>query len=213
MIEEGEPGFTYITLYNEPYPQPPMPEGSRDGILKGLYLYRAAPQRSGEGRSAQILGSGPLLREALRAQVLLGERFGVAADVWSATSYLALRRDARAVERWNLLHPKEEPRVPYLVSQLGATGGPVVAVSDYIRAVPDQIAPWLPGRWCSLGTDGFGRSDSRTALRRHFEIDAEHIAFSALSLLAREKRFPDTELPQVMKELGIDPDRRDPASS
>src|SRR5262249_57963278 len=127
-----------------------------------------------------VVGSGPLVREALRAQEILAGRYGVAAEVWSATSYKALRRDALDVERWNLLHPDQEPRQPYVSSLLGGEDTPIVAVSDFLKAVPDQIARWLPGRLLSLGTDGFGRSDTREGLRRFFEVDAEHVAVAGL---------------------------------
>jgi pyruvate dehydrogenase E1 component len=210
MLRDQEPGFTYITVYNEAYPQPPMPAGVEDGIVKGLYLYKAG----GEGSPrVQILGSGSILREALRAQQLLAAKFGVAADVWSAPGWLELRRDALACERWNDLHPEAEPRVPYAVSKLGGTEGPIVAVSDWMRAVPEMIARWFPGRFSALGTDGFGRSDSRPNLRRHFEIDAEHVAWTALVRLAASGGFPKDGLAAAMKDLGIDPEHPDPATA
>jgi pyruvate dehydrogenase E1 component len=198
MYQDQEDCFYYVTLYNENYLQPEMPQGVEDGIVRGLYLYRAS---ASGGPRVQLLGSGPLLREALRAQEILGEAFGVAADVWSATSYLALRRDALECDRWNALHPGAPRRVPYVVETLGAAEGPVVAVSDYVRAVPDMISRWLPGRFTVLGTDGFGRSDSRARLRRHFEVDAEHVAYAALCGLAR----PASELEAALRQLGLDP--------
>ncbi len=213
MLEAQEDGFYYITVYNEAYPQPPMPEGVEEGILKGLYLYRAASGPAEGAPRVQLLGSGSLLREALRAQEILAEKYGVAADVWSATSYLALRRDALECERRNDLHPDAEPRVPHAVSRLGGTEGPIVAVSDWMRAVPEMIARWFPGRFAALGTDGFGRSDSRANLRRHFEVDAEHVSWTALVRLAREGRFPKGNLAAAMKELQIDPDQPDPATA
>src|SRR5262249_49798793 len=156
-------------------------DGATEGILKGMYLFR----RSKGKVRATLLGSGPILREALRAQEILADKFDIGADVWSVTSYKELRSDALAAERWNLLHPEEKPHVS-LVEHCLKDAGPVVAVSDYMRLVPEQIARWVPGRMTVLGTDGFGRSDDRTALRRHFEIDAEHIAFATLSALSRE---------------------------
>jgi pyruvate dehydrogenase E1 component len=208
MYEEQESCFYYITVYNEPYAQPPMPPGVEEGIIRGLYRFRTA---STQGPRAQILGSGTLMREALRAQEILEKKFGVAADVWSATSYLTLRRESMEAERWNLLHPQAEPRVSHLQRTLGQAPGPVVAVSDFMRAVPDQIARWIPGRFLPLGTDGFGRSDTRTALRRHFEIDAEHVAYAVLSMLARDGAFARDRLSPAMGELGLDPDAPDPS--
>jgi len=204
MYQDQESCFYYLTLYNENYPQPPMPRGVEEGIIRGLYLFKRSP---GEGRKVQLLGSGAILREALRAGDLLAAKFGVAADVWSATSYLALRRDAINCERWNALHPASPPRVSYVVQRLGETEGPIVAVSDYMRAVPDMISRWLPGRFTALGTDGFGRSDTRPRLRHHFEVSAEHVAYRALHQLA----LPAGELEAALRELEIDPDLPPPA--
>jgi pyruvate dehydrogenase E1 component len=177
--------FYYLTLYNEPYQQPAEPDDlDVDGLLKGLYLYR--PSANGDDRPrAQILASGPAINWALEAQQRLQEEWYVAADVWSATSWNELRRDALAVDEWNVMHPGEEPRVPYVTGRLQDAAGPIVAVSDFMRAVPDQIAPYAPGDFTSLGTDGFGLSDTRAALRRHFKVDAQSIVIAALTLLAR----------------------------
>jgi pyruvate dehydrogenase E1 component len=205
MVRDQESCFYYLTLYNEMDAQPPMPAGVEDGIVKGLYRYRGAAGR------VQLLGSGVLLKDVLRAQEILAERFGVAADVWSVPSYVQLRREALDCERWSMLHPAEAPRIPYVVSQLGPTEGPIVAVTDYMRALPEMIARWFPDRFFALGTDGFGRSDSRAALRRHFEVDAEHLAFAALWRLSRAGGFPPEKLPGALKELGIDPEQGDPA--
>src|SRR5688572_18567148 len=181
MYAKGEDCFYYITLYNENYPMPPMPKGMEEGILRGLYRFRPAPKGAGsKGRTAQILGSGTILREALRAQEILAEKFKVAADVWSATSYAQMRRDAMAADRWNRLHPEEKPKSNWIADQLGAASGPIVATSDYMKAVPDQISRWLPGRFTPLGTDGYGMSDSRVALRRYFEVDAENVVVTVL---------------------------------
>ncbi len=158
----------------------PMPEGSAEGVLKGLYKLRPAANAKPKAPKAQLFGSGPILPHALRAQELLAEHFGVAADVWSATSYKELRREALEVERWNLLHPTEKPRQNYLQTLLAKEDGPFVAASDYMRAVPDMIARWVPGGLFVLGTDGFGRSETRAALRRHFEVDSECITVAAL---------------------------------
>jgi pyruvate dehydrogenase E1 component len=209
MYEAQEDIFYYLTLGNENYAMPPMPEGVREGILRGLYKFQASAAPS-TWPKVHLFGSGAILREALRAQALLEERFEVAADVWSATSYKALRREALAVDRWNRLHPEEPPRVPYVVQLLAGETGPVVAASDYLKAVPDQIAPWVPGL-CSLGTDGFGRSDTRPSLRRFFEVDAESIAVAALYQLAQRGTLERAVVSRAIREFGIDPDRPDPA--
>ncbi|HEY0564345.1 MAG TPA: pyruvate dehydrogenase (acetyl-transferring), homodimeric type, partial [Terriglobales bacterium] len=169
MYQNGEDCFYYITMYNEDYAQPEMPKGVEEGILRGMYKYKAAPQGPA---TIQLFGSGPMLNEALQAQSILAEKHGVQADVWSVTSYTELRRDALATDRYNRLHPAEKEKVPYLITALKGAEGPIIASSDYMKAVPDQIAPWLPGRLVSLGTDGFGRSDNREYLRKHFEVNA-----------------------------------------
>jgi pyruvate dehydrogenase E1 component len=190
---DGENIFYYLTVYNEPYPQPPAPaiEGLEEGILRGLYRYAQAPDLSsggpeaGTGLRAQILASGVALPWALRAQQLLAADWGVAADVWSATSWTELRREALACEKHNLLNPEAEARVPYVTRALAGAEGPLVAVSDWMRAVPDQISRWVPGAYTSLGTDGFGFSDTRPATRRFFNVDAESVTLAVLSELAR----------------------------
>jgi len=180
---DGENVFYYLAVYNEPYLQPPLPDlpGLGEAVLRGMYRYAAA---DGEGPRVQLLASGISVRQALDAQRLLREDWGVAADVWSVTSWNELRRDGVACEEHNLLHP-DDRRVPYVTQALTSTTGPVVAVSDWMRAVPDQISRWVPGDWTSLGTDGFGRSDTRAALRRHFRTDPESIAVAVLVELAR----------------------------
>jgi pyruvate dehydrogenase E1 component len=208
MYQQGEDLFYYITLYNEDYPMPPMPEGSREGILAGLYKYSAA---SGAKATVQLFGSGSILNEALRAQQILGEKYGISADVWSVTSYNQLRRDALTVERWNRLHPAEPEKRPYILSALDGSEGPIIAASDYMKVVPDQLAPWLRGRLVTLGTDGFGRSDNREYLRRHFEVNAESIAGAALSRLAREGKFDAARARQAFEELGVNTEKIDPA--
>jgi pyruvate dehydrogenase E1 component len=208
MYRDDEEVFFYLTLYNENYAMPAMPEGHVEGILAGLY--RAHPSLlEGERPRAQILGSGSLLPEAVRAQALLAE-LGVAADVWSATSYKELRRDALECERWNRLHPGERPRVPYVTRALGPAKGPVVAVSDFMKLVPDQIARWVPQGLTSLGTDGYGRSDTRKRLRRFFEVDAEHVAYATLVELARRGDLDVAVPKRALAELGIDPEAGDP---
>jgi pyruvate dehydrogenase E1 component len=207
MYENQEDRFYYLTIYNENYAQPPMPEGVREGILNGIYRYRAA-----EAGKAQLhlFGSGPILNEALHAQKILAEKYQVGADVWSVTSYNELRRNALEVERWNRLHPTEPERRPYLLEALAGAEGPIVASTDYMKVVADQIAPWLPGRLVSLGTDGFGRSDNREYLRKHFENGANAIAAAALSRLARDGRFDKKRAHAAIAELGLDPESPDP---
>jgi pyruvate dehydrogenase E1 component len=183
---QGEDIFYYLTVYNEPYQQPAEPANlDVDGLLKGLYRYAEAPDVEGEAPGAQILASGVGVRWALEAQRMLAEEWGVAADVWSATSWTELRREAIAADEWNLLHPEADQRVPYVTRVLDGQPGPIVAVSDFMRAVPDQIAQWVPGDYTSLGTDGFGFSDTRAAARRFFHVDAASITLAVLTRLAR----------------------------
>ncbi|MBI5368910.1 MAG: pyruvate dehydrogenase (acetyl-transferring), homodimeric type [Planctomycetes bacterium] len=207
----GEDVFFYITVYNENYVMPPMPEGEhvREGILRGLYRYRPAP-KPGRYR-AQLIGSGPILPLALKAQEMLAEKYDVGADVWSATSYGELRRDGLECDRWNRLHPDQKPRVPYVTRVLKDTEGPIVASSDYMKAVPGMIRGWVPRDYTVLGTDGYGRSDTRAALRRFYEIDAESMVVATLSALAREKQIAPTTAVRAMAEFGIDRDAGNPA--
>ena len=212
MYAEREDVFYYVTLYNENYPMPPQPAGVEEGVLAGLYRFRASELPADRPR-VQLLGSGAMMREALRAQELLAERFGVAADVWSATSYKELRREALACERWNLLHPGAERRIPYVTRCLDGAPGPVVAVTDYLKLVPEQIARFVPADFHPLGTDGFGRSESRAELRRFFEVDAETIALTALSALAARGGIDPAVVARAVAELGIDPGKPDPLKS
>ena len=209
MYQEMEDRFYYLTIYNENYAQPGMPEGVREGILRGLYRYQAAEAKA----QVQLFGSGPILNEALRAQKILAENYKVQADVWSATSYNELRRDALDVERWNRLHPDQPERTPYVVEALKGAEGPIVASTDYMKVVADQIAPWLPGRLVALGTDGFGRSENREHLRKHFENGAEAIAASALSRLARDGKFDKKKAAAAVVELGLNPESPDPVTT
>jgi pyruvate dehydrogenase E1 component len=177
--------FYYITLYNEPYVQPPEPDGvDVDGILRGMHLYSPAPANA-TGPRAQLLASGVGVNWALDAQQLLAEEWGVAADVWSVTSWNELRRDGLAADRHNLLYPGQTRRTPFVAQRLASAPGPVVAVSDYMREVQDQILPWVSGDFASLGTDGWGMSDTRGALRRHFLVDSQSITAQTLALLER----------------------------
>jgi pyruvate dehydrogenase E1 component len=208
MYQEGEDRFYYITLYNEDWAMPEMPAGAEEGILRGIYKVRLAAT----GKAAvQLFGSGPILNEALRAQGILAEKYGIAADVWSLTSYNELRRDALSVERWNRLHPAEPQKQPHILKALEGAEGPIIAATDYMKAVPDQLAPWLLNRLSSLGTDGFGRSDNRQHLRQHFEVNAESIAAAALSRLARDGKFDAQRAQSAFAELGVDTEKIDPA--
>lgn len=209
MGQEDEDLFYYMTLYNENYPMPEMPEGVEEGVIKGLYLFREAPEE--KTHKAQLFGSGTILQNALAAQEMLAE-FDVSADVWSATSYQQLRMDALEAERWNRLHPEEPKKQPYVSWCLEPHRGPVVAVSDSMKAVPDQIARWVPQPFVPLGTDGFGRSDSREELRKHFEIDAEHVVVATLAALSEFGDLKPEVVSQAIKRYGIDPDRINPAS-
>ena len=205
MYENSENCFYYITMYNEDYNNPAMPEGDgiREGILRGLYKFKAAEK--GEAQ-AQLFGSGPILNEAVRAQQILAEKYNIAADVWSVTSYNELRRDCVETERWNRLHPAEKERTPYIVTALGAAAGPIIAASDYMKSLPDALSPWLGPRLVSLGTDGFGRSDNREHLRRHFEVDAESIVAATLSKLAREGVVKPKIAAKAFADLGLSPE-------
>jgi pyruvate dehydrogenase E1 component len=213
MFGKSEDVFYYVTLYNENYQQPAMPEGAEDGIIRGLYRLREAPslgkgEKGDKGATrARLVGSGSILPQVLAAQNLLAERFGVAAEVYSAPSFQQLRADALEVERWNRLHPTEEPRVPYVARILGPEGGPIIAATDWVRAVPDMVARWLPPGYVSLGTDGFGRSDTRETLREFFEIDPLSIAAATLSELARCGALDRRKAAAGIAELGIDPER------
>jgi len=208
LYAEGEEYFYYLTLYNESYPMPEMPQGCEEGILKGLYKLK--PASRGKKFKAHIFGSGPLLREALRAQEILAEQFDVAADVWSATSYKLLRGEALRARRWNMLHPTAAPKKSYLETVLQNEEGVFVAVSDYMKMVPDQIAPWVPGGLMSLGTDGFGRSDTRAHLRRFFEVDAELIAVATLYALSQKDGLPAHAVAEAIQRLGVDPEKSFP---
>jgi pyruvate dehydrogenase E1 component len=211
MYVNGESIFYYITVMNEQYEMLPMPPDSREGILKGLYLLRPSQKKS--ARRAQLLGSGAILNEALKAQQILDEKYDVAADVWSVTSYQELYRDGHAAERWNRMHPGETARVPYVARCLAGTDGCIVAASDYVKALPDAIDRWTGRHVTTLGTDGFGRSEGRAALRDFFEVDARHIVLATLNDLAREGKIEAALARKAVRDLGINPDKADPATS
>jgi pyruvate dehydrogenase E1 component len=223
MFVEGEEIFYYLSLYNENHVMPPMPAGVEDGILKGLYKFKAGiagilpahTKLAGgtpalPGIKAHIFGSGPIINSALKAQEILAERYGVSADVWSATSYKLLRTDAIRCQRWNMLHPTEPPKKNYVETLLAKEQGAFVAVSDNIRTVPDQIAPWVPGGLMTLGTDGFGRSDTRARLRHFFEVDAESTVIATLYALAAKGLVERTVVARAINDLGVDPEKIQP---
>jgi pyruvate dehydrogenase E1 component len=214
MYVDQQSIFYYLTVTNEPLPMPEMPdgEGVREGILKGIYRFRASNKKDAK-LHAQLLGSGTIVFEALKAQQILEERYNVGADVWSVTSYKCLYRDGTDCERWNMLHPSETPRVPFLAQSLKDAKGVFVAASDYVKVLPESISQWIPGCLVALGTDGFGRSESRPALRDFFEVDAKHIVLATITALAREKQLESSMVQQVIKDLGINPDKPNPANS
>jgi pyruvate dehydrogenase E1 component len=208
MYVEGEDIFYYLSLYNENHAMPPMPAGVEDGILKGLYKFKSGAE--GQKIRAHILGSGPIIQSALRAQEILAERYDVSADVWSATSYKLLRTDALRCQRWNMLHPTQPQKKSYVENLLAKEQGVFVAVSDNVRTVPDQIAPWVPGGLMTLGTDGFGRSDTRARLRRFFEVDAESTVIGTLFALAEKGLVERGIVAKAIKDLDVDPEKIQP---
>jgi pyruvate dehydrogenase E1 component len=212
MYVDQESIFYYLTVMNEQYEMPVMPEGSREGILKGLYRFRATSRPDAKAR-AQLLGSGAILPQVVHAQEVLESEFGVGADVWSVTSYNELYREGHAAERWNLLHPGETPRVPYVTQVLKDAPGVFVAASDYVKALPDSIDRWLPRPLVTLGTDGFGRSESRAALRDFFEVDHRYIVIGALGALAREGIIDAKVVKDAIAKYGINPEKKNPANS
>ncbi len=210
MYEDREDLFYYLTLYNENYEQAAMPEGAEEGIIKGIYLFAKSSLAKAKAR-VQLFGSGPILPEVRRAAAILEEKYNVAADIWSVTSYSELRREALRVERWNRLHPTKAEQVPYVQKALAGFEGPIIAASDYMKTVQDQIAPWFPGRYVALGTDGFGRSENRGFLRKHFEVNPESIVVAALSKLVREGKFDAKKAAKAITDLGVNPEKIDSA--
>jgi pyruvate dehydrogenase E1 component len=214
MYVDQESIFYYLTVTNEPLPMPEMPAGKevREGILKGMYRFRTSPKKDAKLR-AQLFGSGTIMYEVLKAQQTLEEKYGVAADVWSVTNYKQLYRDGNDCERWNMLHPGETPRVPFVTRCLKDVPGVFVAASDYMKVLPECIAQWVPRPLMALGTDGFGRSENRASLRDFFEVDAKHIVLATLHALAREKQIQPEVVKQAVKDLAINPEKLNPASS
>jgi pyruvate dehydrogenase E1 component len=210
MYGQGEDVFYYVTVYNENHTQPAKPEGVDEGIVRGLYRFLEAPELPEVKGRVRLVGSGSIMQQVLAARELLAERYGIAAEVYSATSFGQLRADALQVERWNRLHPDQAPRVPYVAEVLGPDGGPVIVSTDWMKTLPDLVAPWIEAPYVVLGTDGYGRSDTREALRAHFEIDAPSIAAAALSGLARAGAWDPGAAAAAIRELGVDPDGGDP---
>ena len=214
MYVDQESIFYYLTVTNEPLPMPQMPDGKeiREGVLKGMYRFKASGKK-GAKLHAQLFGSGTIMYEVLDAQQILEEKYSVAADVWSVTSYKCLYLDGNECERWNRLHPGEAPRVPYVTQSLNDAPGVFVAASDYMKVLPESISQWVPGRLVALGTDGFGRSENRASLRDFFEVDAKNIVLATLNALAQEKQISQDVVKQAMKELGINSEKPNPARS
>jgi pyruvate dehydrogenase E1 component len=212
MVGEQEDVFYYITLMNENYVHPAMPEGAQEGILRGMYLLSEGGSKRSRKPRVQLLGSGTILREVMAAAELLADDFGVLADVWSVTSFTELRRDGLEVERWNMLHPTASARRAYVTDCLDGRRGPVVASTDYIRTFPDQIRQWVPGRYRVLGTDGYGRSDSRSALRRFFEVDRHYVAVAALKELADVGEVDAKVVAEAISKYELDPEAPVPTS-
>jgi pyruvate dehydrogenase E1 component len=211
MVAEQEDVYYYITVMNENYEHPAMPAGAEDGILRGMYLLRDGGKDKQAPR-VQLLGSGSILREVEAAADLLREDFGVNADVWSATSFNELRRDGIDTERWNLLHPTEKARVPYVAQCLLGRAGPAIAATDYVRTYADSIRPYLDRRYVALGTDGYGRSDFRTSLRTFFEVDRHYVAIAALKALADDGEIPASAVAEAIAKYGIDPNKPNPVT-
>jgi pyruvate dehydrogenase E1 component len=218
MVTNQEDVYYYITVMNENYTHPGLPAGAEEGILKGMYLFKSGGKPKAKAGAdkplrVQLLGSGTILREVIAAGELLAEDWGVSADIWSCPSFTELRRDGLECERWNLLHPAEAPRASWVEKSLKASSGPVVASSDYIKTFAEQIRPFIPAgrRYRVLGTDGFGRSDTREKLRDFFEVDRHWVALAALKALADEGEIKATVAAAAMKKYGIDPNKPNPA--
>jgi pyruvate dehydrogenase E1 component len=214
MYVDQESIFYYLTVGNEPLPMPEMPAGDhiRAGILKGLYRFKQSSKKDAQLK-AQLFGSGSIMFEVLKAQEILEQKYNVAADVWSVTSYKELYRDGNDCERWNMLHPGQTPHVPYVTQCLKDAPGVLVAASDYMKVMPESISQWMPRKLVALGTDGFGRSEGRASLRDFFEVDTKHIVLATLNALAQEKQIDVSVVQQAVKDLGINPEKLNPTKS
>ena len=209
MYQDGEECMYYLMSENDEYDHPEMPEGCEEGIVRGIYKFRSREVDDAIAR-VQLFGSGAILNCALAAQELLAEKFNIASDVWSVTSYTQLRRDAADCDRWNMLHPTKKPKKSYLETVLEGHDGPFISASDYVRALGEQLTAWIPGDYYVLGTDGMGRSETREALRRHFEVDAESITIAALSRLSKAGVVTDKDVAKAIKDLDFDADKPNP---
>ncbi|MGE3406371.1 MAG: pyruvate dehydrogenase (acetyl-transferring), homodimeric type [Pirellulales bacterium] len=209
MYQENEDALYYLTIGNEAYRMPAMPKGVEEGIVRGIYKLTDKKVEKARGH-VQLFGSGSILREILRGADILATKYNISSTIWSVTSYNELRREAQDAERWNMLHPDQKPRTPYIAQAIAGEKGPFIAASDYVRAVTEQLNPWVPGGLYALGTDGFGRSEARKQLRRHFEVDAECVTVGALYRLSQEGVLPAKEVAQAIKDLGIDADKPNP---
>jgi pyruvate dehydrogenase E1 component len=213
MYGKNEDVYYYITTLNENYPHPAMPAGAEEGILRGMYRLRSVEASKGGGPRVRLLGAGAILREVEAAADLLAKDFGVSSEIWSVTSFTELRRDGLEAERWNMLHPEAAPRKSYVETVLSKGVGPVIASTDYMKAIADGIRTFVPARYKVLGTDGFGRSDTRRRLRSFFEVDRHHVAVAALKALADDQMLPSKRVAEAIGKYGIDPERRSPALS
>jgi len=215
MLVDNEDVYYYITTLNENYPHPGLPEGAEDGILKGMYKLRDVAAKKGKKTtlSVRLLGAGAILREVEAAAEMLAEEHGVSSEVWSVTSFTELRREGLDAERWSMLHPEAEPRVPYVTRALAGGQGPVIASTDYMKVIADGVRPYVPARYKVLGTDGFGRSDYRRRLRSFFEVDRYHVAVASLKALADDQLLPSRRVAEAIAQYGIDPDGPNPARS
>ena len=209
MYEKQERIFYYITVMNENYVQPAMPEGVQEGILRGIYRLQSGAQKK---LHVQLMGSGTILREVIAAAEMLEKDFQVSSDVWSVTSFSELRREGIDCDRWNMLHPADAPRQSFVAQSLAKQVGPCIAATDYMRTVADQIRPWIASRYVVLGTDGFGRSDSRAALREFFEVDSRYVVIAALKALADEGSIDAAVVVKAIATLGIDPAKPNPVT-
>ncbi len=209
LYEDGETAIYYISVENENYEMPGLPEGAEEGIVKGIYKLSSQEVKNAKGR-VQLFGTGPILRSSIRASEILAEKYGIASDVWSVTSYTQLRREAQTCERWNFLHPTEKPKRSYIETVLDGVEGPFIAASDHVRALPEQLQRYIPGDYFVLGTDGMGRSETREALRRHFEVDAESVVLAALHRLAAQGVLKPQDVAAAIKELDYDPEKANP---
>ena len=207
MYISQEDVYYYITAMNENYLQPALPKGAEKGIIKGMYLFKSGGKKKNK---VQLMGSGTILREVIAAADLLMEDWSVDADIWSCTSFNELAREAQEVDRWNRLHPLEDAKVPFVAKQLSGHRGPAIAATDYIKQYPEQIRQWMPNGYATLGTEGFGRSDTRFELRKHFEVDRHHVVIAALKALVDEDTLPAAKVDEAIKKYDINAEKQNP---